>query len=69
MIREYTFLSSTRRTLRKSDHILAISNSQKFQRNALKKEHKLLQKAQDPKTNGNKGGGRERALLGCVFGN
>lgn len=60
MIREYTFLSSTHKTLRKSDHILAIKELSIIPKKCFKKEHKLCPKSQDPVTSGNKGEGWER---------
>ena len=62
MIREYTFLSSTCRTLRKSDHKLAIKQLSKIPNKWFKKENKLLSKSQDPtkKKNGKKKKKRKR---------
>ena len=54
MIREYIFLSSTCRTLRKSDHKLAIKQLSKISKKCFKKENKLLSKSQDPTKNGKK---------------
>jgi len=48
MIREYIFLSSTCRMLRKSDHKLAIKQLSKIPKKCFKKENKLLSKSQDP---------------------
>ena len=71
MIREYTFLSSTCRTLRKSDHKLAIKQLSKIPNKWFKKENKLLSKSQDPtkKKNGKKKKkkGRERERDLCVW--
>ena len=70
MIIEYTFLSSTCRTLRKSDHKLAIKQLLKIPKKCFKKENKLLSKSPNPTKNGKKKKKKEeRGREIYVFGN